>query len=103
MARLINAGVTVVLTTHSDVFLQEINNLLHLHDHPERDRLMEELGIAEDELIDPAKARGYEFQETPEGTDVVSLEKRIGGFVVPSMNETLKDLRQETFRLYNGE
>ncbi|WP_244434139.1 AAA family ATPase, partial [Azospirillum sp. B506] len=44
LARLINIGVNVVITTHGDLFLQEINNLMHMHSHPRRDEIMKEFG-----------------------------------------------------------
>src|SRR6202021_1184922 len=34
---LVNSGVQVVLTTHSDTLLQQLNILMHLHGHPRRE------------------------------------------------------------------
>lgn len=99
LARLLNRGVPMILTTHSDTFLQQLNIQMWLHGHPKRDKLMQELGYEEEELIDPAMARGYHFEPQPDGTIVKEMEKRPQGLVVPSMNQTIADMRKEIIAL----
>lgn len=99
LARLLNRGVPMILTTHSDTFLQQINILMWLYRHPKRDKLMAELGYQEDELINPEMVRGYHFEPQADGTHVAEMEKRPQGLVVPSMNKTIRDLRKEIIAL----
>lgn len=102
IARIVNLGVPVVVTSHSDTFVQEINNLLQLHSSPERDRLIKKLGYDPTELIDPNKVKGYEFVETNEGTEVIPLALVREGFIVPSLNEAIRELAKETILIQEG-
>ncbi len=96
IARLVNLGVPVVLTTHSDTFLQQINILIALHNHPERERLMAEYGYEAADLIDPRDARGYEFVDGDDGrTRVLATPMVETGMVVSSLNDVLLELSEE--------
>jgi hypothetical protein len=99
LARLINLGVSVLVTSHSDTFIQQINNLMHLYSHPQKSDLMKNLGYEDADLINPADAKAYEFSERGDKTDVSEVKKEVEGFVVPSLNETLAKLANETITL----
>jgi putative AbiEii toxin of type IV toxin-antitoxin system len=103
LARLINLGANVLVTSHSDTFVQQINNLMHLYNHPQKAELMKTLGYEEDDLIDPEKAKAYEFSERGGKTDVTEVKKEIEGFIVPSLNDTLINLANETITLQDSE
>ncbi|MBC7907810.1 MAG: AAA family ATPase [Rhodospirillaceae bacterium] len=91
-ARLVSSGVRVVVTTHSDTFLQYLNNLMMLHDHPRREEFMRRWDLSEEDVIDPANALGYEF-ECPDGSTVVKdMTKGAAGFEPATMNSLLRDL-----------
>jgi hypothetical protein len=96
IARLLNAGAKFTITTHSDTFVQQINNLMRLHGHPDRQGLLTQYGYDESDVIDPSKARAYEFTQTTNGTEITELNRTDEGFVVPSLNETLISLTRET-------
>jgi hypothetical protein len=95
LVRLVNLGTPVLVTTHSDTFLQQINILMRLSTHPDRDALAKEFGYEPADFLDPAKAAGYEFTKTTDGTVVHELEKTRLGFVEPEMNQTIADLSHE--------
>jgi predicted ATPase len=99
IARLLSDGAFVTVTTHSDTFVQQINNLMRLHTHPHKKSLMAELGYQPQDTIDPTIVRAYEFAESPDGTVVSKLSMNEEGFVVPTLNETLISLARETFLL----
>lgn len=103
IARLVSTGTQVTVTTHSDTFLQQINNLMNLHAHPKRRELMKRLGYERADLIDPAKVEAYEFQPTESGTIVHRLVRTQEGYVVSSLNETLLSLAKETLLLREGQ
>ncbi len=100
-ARMVNAGINVVITTHSDTFLQQINNLIHLHGHPRRAELMGEWGLSVDDLIDPDAARGYEFKEIDGRTNVVEMARKASGLVSVGMNEAIAELARQTRELFD--
>lgn len=98
LVKIVNLGIPVVITTHSDTFVQQINLLMHLHGHKRRDELMAKFGYEANETLDPEKARAYEFVDDGSGRTVAKeLKKEEEGFVVPSLNETLADLAKELY------
>jgi len=99
IARLVNSGMRLVITTHSDTFLQQINNLMALHKRAEDKEFLSEFGYEGIDLIDPDIAVAYEFSEGPEGTEIVEVVKSDDGFIVKSLNETLISLARETIDL----
>ncbi len=103
LVRLVNTGTPVIVTTHSDTFLQQINLLMRLSTHPARDELAREFHYDRAELLDPAMAAGYEFIRTADGTVVRELEKTRLGFVEPEMNQTLADLSHEILEMERRE
>lgn len=99
IARLVNAGVPVVVTTHSDTFLQQMNISMQLYGHPRRSALCRAFGYSKDEVLDPGMARAYEFASEGDGTIVKELGKSSGGFVVPSLNQPLESLSSEVLAM----
>lgn len=96
LARIVNLGVTVIVTSHSDTFVQEINNLIQIHQSADRQGLMKKFGYEDADLIDPKKIKGYEFTQSGDETEVCELKLIPQGFVVPSLNESLRSLAEET-------
>ena len=64
-ARLVNAGVKVFITTHSDYILKELNTLIMLNhdDMPHLKRIAEENGYQRTELIKAAQVKVYMAKE----------------------------------------
>lgn len=60
IARLVNAGVKVLITTHSDTILREINNRIMLSlDVNDKDRIMHDANISHDEILSASSVRAY--------------------------------------------
>lgn len=63
-ARLVNLGVKVFITTHSDYIVKELNTLIMLnHDKPHLKRIAEENGYQQSELIRSDQVKVYMTQE----------------------------------------
>lgn len=63
-ARLINLGVKVFITTHSDYIIKELNTLIMLKgDRPHLQRVAREEGYAPQELMDAARIKVYIAEE----------------------------------------
>ena len=63
-ARLVNIGVKVFITTHSDYIVKELNTLIMLnHDKPHLKRVTEENGYQESELINADQVKVYVAEE----------------------------------------
>jgi ABC-type lipopolysaccharide export system ATPase subunit len=59
-ARLVNLGIKVFITTHSDYIIKELNTLIMLnHDKPHLKRIAENEGYRPEELISPDKIKVY--------------------------------------------
>lgn len=99
LVRLVNAKKRVVITTHSDTFLQQINMLMHLHEHSRKKKLIAEFNYREDELLDPKLSSGYLFDPGPDGTIVRPIVKTREGFVEPAMNEAIGNITNEIMKI----
>ena len=63
-ARLVNLGVKVFITTHSDYIIKELNTLIMLnHDKPHLKRIAEENGYRQSELISSDQVKVYMARE----------------------------------------
>ena len=63
-ARLVNLGVKVFITTHSDYIVKELNTLIMLnHDKPHLKRIAKENGYRQSELIRSDQVKVYMAQE----------------------------------------
>ena len=59
-ARIVNSGTKILITTHSDFILREINNLIMLSSaHDEGGKEMEDLGYEESDKLDLNQVRAY--------------------------------------------
>ncbi|WP_416236239.1 AAA family ATPase [Spirulina sp. CCNP1310] len=60
MARLINSGIKVLITTHSDYIVKELNTLIMLNsDKPHIQKIAEQAGYQQDEILDASRVRAY--------------------------------------------
>jgi hypothetical protein len=61
--------------------------------------MLEDLGYSEDEVLDPADARAYEFLPDADGTNVVAADLTEDGFIISSLNETLVALAHDVMQV----
>jgi hypothetical protein len=105
-ARLVNIGVKVFITTHSDYIIKELNTLIMLHQGGERlKRLAERERYGDSELLDPRKARVYMAEEAlvkPEGGQrktrcptlvPADIDSRLG-IEAASFDRTIEDMNR---------
>lgn len=102
MARLIinlmNLGVPVWITTHSDTILQHINNMMKLKNHVRSNELQQEYGYRKTDLLCKADIQMYQFAAENNGTTrLISLEATKYGFVVPTFNNALEKIVEEVY------
>ena len=66
-ARLVNLGVKVFITTHSDYIVKELNTLIMLnHDKPHLKRIAKENGYCQSELIRSDQVKVYMARKVPD-------------------------------------
>lgn len=100
IVKLVNKGCQMVITTHSDTFLQQLNNLLLLEKISKNDsEILLELDIEKDEIISNEKVAVYDFQCKNDKTQVKQLDFGQYGFIADSLNEVIFKLANETQRI----
>lgn len=102
MARLIinivNSGIPVWLTTHSDTILQHVNNMLKLKKHPQCTELMSEYNYDKKDLLDSQDVSMYQFVHMKSNkSKLEKLECTKYGFVVPTFNNALDKIVREVY------
>ena len=97
---LINKGCHMIITTHSDTFLQQLNNLLMLDKISKYNpAILSELEIEKDEIMSNDKVAVYDFYCDSSKTQVNRLDFGKYGFVADSLNEVIFKLATETQRI----
>lgn len=95
---LMNFGVPVWITTHSDTILQHINNMMKLKSHTRCGELMEEYNYTNIDLLDKKDIKMYQFVSESNGkTRLTSLDATNYGFVVPTFNNALEQIIKEVY------
>ena len=96
IALLVNAGVNVLVTTHSDFFVNELNNLL-LASGVDAEYTED---YDANELLRPEQVGGYFFNPGDEGTRVEVMEvTREDGIAVEWSSKVFRDIYDEAIRL----
>lgn len=101
IVRLANAGLKVVLVTHSNYIIREINNLIMLSGVKEGRRaefteIMNKYGISPECTISPSAVRAYNF----EGGEVKETGVTRDGFEVKFIDEVIDRITDETADLH---
>ena len=107
LIRLSNEGLPLFITTHSDVVLQQINNMIKLKNASKsfQSKLMKQYGYEVKDLLDEMKVSVYQFDVDKESgkTRVKKLTCGPYGFEVPTFNTALEELMKQTYDLEEDE
>ena len=84
-ARLVNLGVKVFITTHSDYIVKELNTLIMLnHDKPHLKRVSEENNYRDSELINADQVKAYVAEKALMPLEKGQKRRRPGHTLVPA-------------------
>lgn len=100
LAEMVNAGIKVMISTHSDYIVKELNNLVMLasaEDQKTAASLSEQYGYRKEQLLSPEKVGAYLFSLS-EG--VKQLEVSNTGFSVETIDEQINELNQSSDDIY---
>lgn len=92
LANLVNAGLNIILTTHSDYILEQFNNLVRLS-NVKSDKL-NELGFADGDVLSHEKVAIYNFRNNP--SSVFRFDINETGFHDGCFSEVIEDLYDES-------
>lgn len=96
--QLMNSGVPVWITTHSETILQHFNNMIKLHKNKNSKELCEEYSYKKSDLLDISDVGMYQFSKNDKQKTVLEkLESNENGFIVPTFNKALQSLVEEIY------
>lgn len=99
IGRLINEGFQVVISTHSDYIIKELNNMIMLSKAKGNNQdLIEKLGFRGDELLKPEQVQALLFTlDSRKPTDIEITEE---GFEVATINEVIEKQDNDMETIY---
>jgi predicted ATPase len=98
-AKMINAGLKLVLSTHSDYLIKELNTLVLLHDlheRPTHQEFIKKQGYIKDELLNKRQVGAYYFEKGK----VNSINVETTGIVVPTIDTTIAKIDNLAEEIY---
>ncbi len=99
LARCVRAGLKVLVSTHSDYLLKEINNLIMLgRDFPGKDKTRRRLKYAENDGLDPTRLRAYTVEKG--GATLCEIERY--GINMPVFDKTIDSINNASYELAFG-
>ena len=103
LARLVNHGLCMVATTHSDIIVQHINNMCRLKEMAAPGELLERLGLTEDDMIRLQDVSIYQFTDMGEYSEVEKLVPEDGEFKVKTFTDALMEILERTAEVQDFE
>lgn len=103
LVRLVNHGLCMIATTHSDIIVQHINNMCRLKAMSSPGELLEKLGLSEEDVIDLEKIAIYQFTDMGEYATVEKLIPKDGQFQVETFSDALMEILEQTSEVQDFE
>ena len=102
LIRLANMGVPVFVTTHSDIILQHINNMIKANEMPKQEAFLKESDYEKEDLLSRDQINVYQFDvQENQKTKISKLPCGDFGFEAMTFYDTLQKLNQEIGRIEN--
>lgn len=92
ISKLVNKGMRVIISTHSDYLIREINSLIMLsQEHPQRTELMEKYGYTEAEILKSEQVGAYLFDKNSIQAMEITQEE---GIIATTFDEVINELNE---------
>ena len=100
LVRMRHEGIPVMATTHSDIMIQHINNMLRVKKSDRRQELMERFHLEEADLLDDDDIGLYQFV-CKDGSESEVLELKAGelGFETPTFSNIFEKMLDLTYEI----
>ena len=96
----VNSGVRIVSTTHSDIIMQHINNMIKLKKHTQCEEICSRFGYTDKDLLDESMVKVYQLTNIdPHSTLVEELSCSEYGFEIPTFNDALDKIMNENYEI----
>lgn len=103
LVRLVNQGLSMIATTHSDIIVQHINNMCRLKEMDSSGELLEKLGLTEEDAISLEDVVIYQFTDLGEYSTVEKLIPIDGQFQVRTFSNALMGILEQTSEIQDFE
>ncbi len=103
LIRLVNSGISVVAATHSDIIIQHINNMCKISRMGNSEKLMEKLGLAQEDLIEVKDVAVYQFTDFGNHSAVAQVAPEDGQFQVGTFTDALMKILEQTSEVQDFE
>ncbi|MEZ4888170.1 MAG: AAA family ATPase [Chitinophagales bacterium] len=99
LGRLVNEGFKVIVSTHSDYIVRELNNMIMLsQEHENRDALLEKYGYQKNQLVKPEQVEALLF--TKDSRKPTKIEVDESGLTVKTIDEVIEQMNISTEDIY---
>lgn len=91
IAQMVNAGLRIIISTHSDYLIKELNNLILLHNIPQTEnntQFLTEHEYQSDYLLDMNKVSAYYLNDNT----IIPISIEENGIEVPSINDAMTSI-----------
>ena len=95
LARMAQSNLKVLITTHSDYIIKEINNLIMLNRLKDQKKVVKDLGYKKDDFIEPDAIRAY----VAEGDSLTKCDIDEFGIDMPVFDETIDKINRTSNEL----
>lgn len=99
LVRASNQGVPIIVTTHSDTFLQQLNFLMMLSKNKNRAKLAKTLKYSSSEFLDPDNVVAYEICPKGKMSSVQKINIGEYGIVARSLSDVIMDMSHEVLEV----
>lgn len=96
LIRMVNAGISIAATTHSDIIIQHINNMCELNKLAENEEALKKLDLSKEDLIDSKSVAVYQLADRGASTEVERILPKNGKFEVSSFMRALEKILYQT-------
>jgi len=103
LAKMVNSGLRVLISTHSDYIIRELNNLIMLSSDKINEDIIRESGYNDQEKLDPQDIGAYlfAFEDNKENRITVrELPVESTGFEMQSIDNVINNLNHRSMNLY---
>lgn len=104
ISRLVNKGLRLVISTHSDYIIREFNNLIMISsNNKDIETVSKDFGYRDDEFLKISDVGAYMFNyknEKAKQTEIKSIKIDQNGFEVSTLDNTIEELNKRSDELF---
>ena len=101
LAKIVNAGIRLIISTHSDYIIRELNNMIMLSSIKDEDTI-KRLGYTKEEVLSKDDIAPYYFELQDEGNCVLGKEEVVTktGFSIDEIDKVINSQVETSQNIY---